>query len=473
MKQWLTVIVLGCGLLGGCASNHLAHSGTGNRNLPATQAHLELPVSYSTLGNGLKVVVSEDHSAPTATVAVYYNIGFRNEPRDRTGFAHLFEHMMFQGSQNLGKMEFIKLVQNNGGVLNGSTRFDFTNYYEVVPANKLETILWAEADRMKGLAITQENLKNQQDVVKNEVKNNVLNQPYGGFPWLDIPAYANENWYNNHNFYGDLEDLDAATLSDVQEFFDTYYAPNNAILVVTGAIDTERTTALIDKYFSSIPAAELPPPVDISEPRQEEEKRAIKVYPRAPRPALALAYHMPERNSREYFAMGMLTQILLNGKDSRLHQKLVTDAGVTASIGGGVNLLGNMYNYNGPMNWHFYLYHDAEKKPADIVAMIDEVMEDLRTRKVSADELELARIKFRSSLYDLLGSATKFGVVDLLACFALFDDDPDRINRLEQEFDAVTPALILETAREVLRPSNRLVLEIHTDDDTASAGGQP
>ena len=155
---------------------------------------------------------------PVATVAVYYNIGFRIEPRDRTGFAHLFEHMMFQGSKNLGKMEFVKLIQNNGGVLNGSTRFDFTNYFEVVPSNTLETMLWAEADRMGGLDITQENLDNQNGVVQNEVKVNVLNRPYGGFPWLDVPQYANRNWYNAHNFYGDLGDLDAATLKDVLAF---------------------------------------------------------------------------------------------------------------------------------------------------------------------------------------------------------------------------------------------------------------
>ncbi len=170
-----------------------------------------VPVEYYKLPNGLKVVLSPDHSTPTIVLGVYYNIGFRIEPRDRTGFAHLFEHMMFQGSQNLGKMEFIHLVQQNGGVLNGSTRFDFTNYFEVVPANKLETVIWAEADRMKGLAINEDNLKNQQGVVGNEVKVNVLNRPYGGFPWLDIPQYANTNWYNAHNFYGDLKDIEAAT----------------------------------------------------------------------------------------------------------------------------------------------------------------------------------------------------------------------------------------------------------------------
>src|SRR5471032_2499 len=178
-----------------------------------------VPVEYYKLPNGLRVTLSPDHTAPTVAVAVYYRIGFRVEPRDRTGFAHLFEHMMFQGSQNLGKMEFIKLVQANGGILNGSTRFDFTNYFEAVPSNKLETMLWAEADRMGGLAVNDANLTNQQGVVGSEVKQNVLNRPLGGFPWLDMPQVANTNWYNAHNFYGELADIEGAKLTEVQDFF--------------------------------------------------------------------------------------------------------------------------------------------------------------------------------------------------------------------------------------------------------------
>src|SRR5215204_5543892 len=226
---------------------------------------LQVPVNYYKLPNGLKVVLSPDKTAPTIAVGVYYNIGFRIEPKNRTGFAHLFEHMMFQGSENLGKMEFIQLVQKNGGILNGSTRFDFTNYFEVMPAHKLETALWAEADRMKGLAITQDNLTNQQGVVKNEVKVNVLNQPYGGFPWLDMPQYANENWYNAHNFYGDLADLDSANLEDVQSFFKTYYSPNNAAISIVGDFNPAEAKEWIQKYFGSIPKVQLPAQPDISE----------------------------------------------------------------------------------------------------------------------------------------------------------------------------------------------------------------
>src|SRR5438445_2510985 len=213
---------------------------------PSTAAEFKVPVEYYKLPNGLRVVLSPDHTSPTICVGVYYRIGFRIEPKDRTGFAHLFEHMMFQGSQNLGKMEFIKLVQQNGGTLNGSTRFDFTNYFEVLPANKLETALWAEADRMKGLAVTEENLKNQQGVVGNEVKVNVLNRPYGGFPWLWMPQYANQNWYNAHNFYGDLADIEAAKLEEVQSFFKTYYAPNNAAVAIVGDFEPKQARAFVE-----------------------------------------------------------------------------------------------------------------------------------------------------------------------------------------------------------------------------------
>lgn len=424
------------------------------------QQQFTIPVEYHTLENGLKVVLSPDKTAPTVVVAVYYNIGFRIEPKNRTGFAHLFEHMMFQGSQNLGKMEFIKLVQANGGVLNGSTRFDFTNYFQVVPAHKLETVLWAEADRMKGLNITQENLTNQQGVVKNEVKVNVLNQPYGGFPWLDMPQYANTNWYNAHNFYGDLADLDSANLTDVRDFFSTFYAPNNAALIVVGDIDPAEAFAMVRKYFSSIPQSHLPPKPDITEPRQTTEKRFSKKDTLAYRPALGFAYHIPERNTPEYYAMGLIDQIILQGDDSRLTQALVKKKGFTSGVDGGINLLGNMFNYNGPMLWMASLIHDNHVSPDTIMKTIDDVIEEIRTTPVDKKTLDRALVKLRSDLYGTFEGFFGFGKADLMASFALFDNDPSRINTLENEFKKVTPELILKTAQEYLRPSNRTILTI-------------
>ena len=417
-----------------------------------------MPITYYKLPNGLRVILSPDSTAPTVVTAVYYRIGFRVEPRDRTGFAHLFEHMMFQGSQNLGKMEFIRLVQANGGVLNGSTRFDFTNYFELLPSNKLETALWAEADRMKGLAITDENLKNQQGVVSNEVKVNVLNQPYGGFPWLWMPQYANENWYNSHNFYGELKDIEAATLSDVQAFFKTYYAPNNAALAIVGDFDPEQARQMVAKYFSAIPPAKLPAPPDLTEPRQEKEKTATRKDPLANRPALAFAYHMPPRNSPEYFAMGLLDQMLVQGDDSLLYQELVKKHGYTGDVSGAINELGNMFNYDGPMLWTVSLFHDATVKPEQILSAVDTVIEGLQSKPVDQSLVDRSITKIRSNLYDTLGQFGGFGRADLMASYALFDDDPGRINSLEADFRKVTPQLVERTAREYLRKTNRTVL---------------
>jgi predicted Zn-dependent peptidase len=455
-------------LAGGCA---VAPSPAGPPTAGVAPVRLEVPVEYYRLDNGLRVVLSRDASVPTVTVGVYYQIGFRIEPRGRTGFAHLFEHMMFQGSTSLGKMEFIRLVEGNGGLVNGSTRFDYTNYFQLVPSHTLETVLWAEADRMRGLAVTQENLANQRDVVKNEVKVNVLNRPYGGFPWLDMPQRANENWYNAHNFYGDLADLDAATLEDVRTFFDTYYAPNNAVLVVAGDFDEAAARAWIGRYFGDIAPRPHPPRPDISEPRQATEKRHRRVDPLAPRPALAVAWHVPERGTPEHFAMGLIDEILLQGEDSALWRRLVAERGYTGSVSGGINLLGNMFTYDGPMLWMLSLLHDAGTPPDAILADIDAEISRLQETLVTPAEIDRALTKVRTGLYDVAGSSSRLGLVELLACYALFDDDPARINRIEEGFRAVTPELIREVAREYLRSSNRTVLELEAG--MARSGGSP
>ncbi len=434
---------------------------------PSSEFHV--PVEYYTLPNGLRVVLSQDHTAPTVCVGVYYRIGFRIEPKDRTGFAHLFEHMMFQGSQNLGKMEFIKLIQANGGILNGSTRFDFTNYFEVVPSNKLETILWAEADRMHGLDVTDANLKNQQGVVGNEVKVNVLNRPYGGFPWIDLPMAANTNWYNAHNFYGDLTDIESAKLDEVKQFFNTYYAPNNAVLVIVGDFETTDAKKFVEKHFAAIKAAQVPVQPDLTEPRQEKEKIVTKTDALAPRPALAMGYHMPERNTPEYYAMGLLEQMLVEGDDSLLRQELVQKRGLTDSVEGGINLLGNMFNYKGPMLLAINVTFDQTTKPETIIGAVDSVIDPLMTKPVDQKSLDRARVKLRSSLYDTMGQFGGFGLMDLLASFALFDDNPARVNDLVAQFDKVTPELVMKTAQEYLRTGNRTIVEVQPAPKSAEA----
>ena len=466
LLQSMTLIALLAGV--GCGQSS---SGSPDVSPPSgAPARLSVPVHYFKLKNGLKVVVSPDSTAPTSTIAVYYNIGFRNEPKERTGFAHLFEHMMFQGSQNLGKMEFVRLVESNGGLLNGSTRFDFTNYFQVVPSHVIEPVLWAEADRMRSLAIDGENLKNQQEVVKNEVRVNVLNQPYGGFPWIDLPMAANQNWYNSHNFYGELAHLDAATLEDVRSFFKTFYSPNNAVLVITGDVALEQARGLVEKYFSTIPAATLPAAPDLTEPRQETERRAGRKDPLANRPALGVAFHVPQRRTPEWYAFGLIDQALAQGADSLLFDELVRKRAMTGGLDAGINWgLGNMFDYSGPMLWMAQVFHDPSTTPDALVAAIDSVVERIRTQGLDQPTLDRARIKMRARLYGALEEFAGFGRANLLASFALFDDDPGLINQLEDEFAKVTSAVVQKTAEEYLRPGNRTIYTIEAGKASESA----
>lgn len=431
---------------------------------PKTAGGLSVPVTYYKLSNGLRVVLSPEKSAPLVTVAVYYNIGFRIEPKDRTGFAHLFEHLMFQGSKNLGKLEYIRLVESNGGVLNGSTRFDFTNYFAVVPSHKLETLLWAEADRMRGLDITQDNLTNQQGVVGNEVKVNVLNQPYGTFPWIDLPMTAFQNWYNSHNFYGELKDIEAATLSDAKTFFDKYYSPKNAVLVVTGDFEEPAAKGFVEKYFANLPAEAHEPIPDISEPRQTAERSLTRSDKLANKPAVAFGYQMPKRGTPEYYAMGLIDQILLQGEDSLIYKEFVKNKGYAGGVGGGINSgLGNMFNYNGPMLFDINLIHDEKFTANEIKASLDAVVKQLHDKPVAQKDIDRAIVKLRSGLYDTMQQFGGVGRADLLACFALFDDKPSNINLIETNFRKVTPALIQKTAKEYLRGTNRTVVIVKAE----------
>ncbi|RYD62140.1 MAG: insulinase family protein, partial [Sphingomonadales bacterium] len=373
---------------------------------------------------------------------------------------HLFEHLLFQGSKNAPKGVHISTISNAGGVLNGSTRYDFTNYFEVVPSNALERMLWLEADRMSAPVINDEVLKNQQGVVGNEVKVNVLNQPYSTWPWIDLPMLANTNWYNSHNFYGDLKEIEAATVPDAKQFFDAFYRPSNAVLVIAGDLDYDATRAMVNKYFAAIPKKPAVVQPDISEPRQTAEKFRSRVDALAPKPGYAAGYHVPKRGTPEWYAMGLIDQILLQGEDSRLSRKLVQETGIASNVEGGINLLGNMFNYNGPMLWAFNFSHDPTHKTADITKAVDSVIEGLRTTPVTAAELTRARTKVRSALYGEIDSGGRIGLVDLLAVYALFDNDPGAVNRIEEGFAKVTPALIQKTAQEYLRSTNRSIYVI-------------
>jgi zinc protease len=429
--------------------------------VPAAAQSFKVPVDYFTLPNGLKVVVSEDRTAPVVLVEVIYNIGFRVEPKGRTGFAHLFEHMMFQGSANVGKMEHVSLMQQAGGVVNGSTRFDYTNYFQALPSNALELALWLEADRMRSLDVSAENLKNQQNVVSEEVRVNVLNQPHGGFEWIEIWERANTNWHNAHNFYGDLAELEAATLDDVRSFFTTYYAPNNAVLVVVGDTNAAEVRALAEKHFGNIPRQPLPPPADISEPPQTETKHFTRQDKLARTPALAVAWHLPERFTRDFFALSVLDPLLNSDDSARMHRKLVRDERLAMSSGGGFNFLGSNWDMHGPMLYTMRVDYLNDKSAEQVIEAIEAVLAGVREHGISQEDLDRAKKMMRSSFLEDMegGFMPRFGRANLLGVFALFDDDPGRINTILDEIDKVTLEEVRTAAARWFVPTNRTSID--------------
>jgi zinc protease len=434
----------------------------------------KVPVEYFTLPNGLKVVVSEDHTAPVALVEVMYNIGFRSEPKGRTGFAHLFEHMMFQGSGNVKKMEHVAIMQQAGGVVNGSTRLDYTNYFQVLPSNAVELALWLEADRMKSLDVSAENLKNQQNVVSEEVRVNVLNQPHAAFEWLDIWQRANVNWANAHNFYGDLADLEAATLEDVRSFFTTYYAPNNAVLVVVGDVNAADVRKMAEKHFGDIPRQQLPKPTDDAEPAQKEEKRFTREDKLARTPALAVAWHLPPRMTKDFFALSVLDPLIVGDESARLYQKLVRQDRLAISAIGAFNFLGNNWDVRGPMLFTLRVDYLNDKTADQVLNAIESVLAEVREKGISEAELQQAKTALRSAFLEELegGFMPRFGRANLLAAFALFDNDPARINTILEELDKVTVDDVKAAAGRWFVKTNQTSIDSRPATKPTAEGGQ-
>jgi predicted Zn-dependent peptidase len=418
---------------------------------------VNVPVVYYKLPNGLKVVISEDHIAPVVSVGVYYNVGFRVEPKGRTGFAHLFEHMMFQGSANVKKFEHAKFVEANGGSLNGHTDFDYTNYYETLPSNRVEMALWLESDRMRSLDISDENLKNQQNVVSEEVRVNVLNQPYQFFEWIELWKNAFTNWNNSHNGYGELSEINAATIEDVRTFFKTYYAPNNAVLTIVGDVDVAEVKKMVEKHFAGIPAQTAPPKADLTEPAQSKEKRVSQPDKLANLPALATGYHIPPQNSPDFPAMALLVQIMQGDDSSRWYQRLVKEKELTLDLTGGLNYFGNEFDYTGPMIMTTRTTYKPGHTADEVLKEMDAVTADVVAKGITDKELADAKVRFRSNFYSQLESS--FGKAHLLSVLALFRDDPNQINSLLTPFENVTAAQVKAAAAKYLVASNRTVID--------------
>ena len=401
------------------------------------------------LKNGLRVILAEDHSAPTYSISVTYNVGSRDERPGRSGFAHLFEHMMFQGSENVGKGEHFLTVLNNGGNMNGTTSQDRTNYYESLPANQLDVGLFLEADRMRSLAINQPNLDNQRATVQEERRSSYDNQPYGKVQEAILDTVY-ENYAYKHSTIGSMEDLNAATLKDVDDFFRIYYAPNNAVLAMVGDFKTDETLAKIRKYFEAIPSQPAPPVLDMAEPKQAGERRKTLEDPLAQFPRLDIVYKIPPGNSPDWYALSVASRILTNGQSSRLYQKLVR----------GLEVLTNVNAFaqerRGPSLFTIALVLRPGKDPADIEKLIYEEIERIKDEPVTDLEMEKIRMSFRRSdveqLSGTLGRAVRLGQ------YAVFYNDPGLINSYGQNFRAVTKEQIQRAVRTYLTDANRTVI---------------
>ncbi len=409
------------------------------------------PIQQFSLSNGLRVILCEDHAVPVVTTALYYDVGSRNEKIGRTGFAHLFEHMMFQGSENVPKAAHFQYIFNAGGTMNGTTSTERTNYYETLPASHLPLALWLESDRMRSLKVTQENLDNQRNAVQEEKRLRYDNQPYVN-AFLRINELIFKNPANAHSTIGSMEDLDAATIADVQEFFRVYYAPNNAVLTIVGDFESEEATTLVRKYFDEIPRQQPPPPVDVSEPEQVAQSQEVYHDKLAPAPAFVLGWKIPPRRTPDFYALSLAADLIFEGDSSRLYQKLVKGDESVVSIQGGID------ERRGPSA----LYVFALPKPGEEVAAIrDQIFDEIRALRTSGPspaEME----KLQNSLCNdvVRGRQSTMYRAQRLAEYALYDSDPTLFDSELDHYLAITPEQIRSAVERYLDVDNRVVLDI-------------
>ena len=417
---------------------------------PLAQSALK-PVQFSDtrLSNGLRVIISEDHYAPVYAIAVSYAVGSKDERAGRTGFAHLFEHMMFKGSENIGSGEHFFLVFNYGGSMNGTTNTDRTLYFEIMPKNQLDLGLFLESDRMKSLAITKDNLDNQRNAVQEERRLRLDNQPYGKSQER-FNELAYDNFAYKHSVIGSMEDLNAATVDDVASFFKTYYAPNNAVLALVGDLDTKTTLAKVEKFFGSIPRQPAPKPVDLSEQELKAERRESMTDPLARVPQINMGYRIPPATHADWPALSVLGQILGSGESSRLYLAAVKDKELCTGTGAGSGAR------MGPALFNVTCSVRAGKDIKEAEAAMNAVLDAAPTALVTEQELQRVRASARRS--DVSMRESVLNRAQSLADSAALYNDPNRINTLSARLSAVTAADIQRVARTYLRPTNRVVM---------------
>ena len=427
----------------------------GRSRIPATK----YPVERFTLDNGLRVVLTPDRSAPVIGVAVVYDVGIRSEPEGRTGFAHLFEHLMFQGSENLEKLAHFRYVQGAGGTFNGSTHLDYTDYFEVLPSNALERALFLEADRMRGPRLTEENLRNQVDVVKEEIRVNVLNRPYGGFPWLRLPPVMFDTFANAHDGYGSFDDLESAAVADAADFFDRYYACGNAVLALSGDLDVPEATTLIERHFGDVPARPAPTRPDFAEPDLAGERRESYTDRLAPLPAVAAAWRVPDpiTDFAGYLPYVVLAEVLTDGDASRLVERLVLRDRAVTSVGGYLSLMGDPFDVRDPTALVLQAHLPPGGAADKVLRTIDEELDRLAADGLVADEL--ARTQARMATHLLRNTDGVLGRALQMAVLEQQRGEPGLLGELPRLVGEVTEEQV-RAAAVTLRPDRRASIEV-------------
>jgi len=408
-------------------------------------------ISYKdyTLSNGLRLVVSEDHSVPVVAVDIWYHVGSAYEEMGRSGFAHLFEHMMFEGSENVGPTEHFHYISNAGGTMNGSTTEDRTNYWEVLPANRLNLGLWLESDRMRSLVITEEKFENQRATVKEERRQSVDNQPYGA-AFLVSDTLGYDGWPYSHTVIGRMVDLDAAHVEDVQNFFNKYYCPKNAVMVVVGDVDPDKTRDMAEKYFGNIPSGEASVFPAWNEPFDKGERREDVDSPKANVPALFLSYMIPPHEDPDTPALSLLNNLLVDGESSRLHKRLVKDE--QAAFG----VFGFMDSRLGAGLFRVIVASNAGVDIKDCESMTYEEIGRVQNEGISKDELEKLKVSFKSNFIE--GRQTCLNKAEAIHHYVRFHQDLSEINTDLDKYMAVTADDIQRVAKKYLVESNRVAV---------------
>lgn len=414
------------------------------------------------LDNGLRVILAPDHAAPVFGICVTYNVGSRNERPGRTGFAHLFEHMMFEGSQNVGKGEHFILVENNGGGINGTTTEDRTNYFEVLPKNQIDLALFLEADRMAHLAVNQPNLDNQRNAVQEERRLGIDNQPYGK-SYLEIDNLSYDNFAYKHSVIGSMRDLNAATLADVQNFFRIYYAPNNAVLTMVGDFDPAAALEKVKKYFAAIPRQPTPPQPDATEGEHYGERRETIYDPLARLPMVLISYHIPPGNTPDNYSLKVLGDILGQGESSRFYQHLIKEQQLATSVDVQVDAR------RGSSLFYVMATPRPGVKPEDLEQAIYKEIAAVDKDGVTPAEIDKARTQFLRGMIQTRESALQTAI--RIGQYAVFFNDPGLINTIVDKYDAVTAGQVKDAAHKYLVTTERAVVTTLPESQAGAAAG--